>query len=70
MALSTDEIDSLRLLLREQLRTELRPFRDEVNERFDTVLQHLDGLYQHDRKREQEYVAMKERIARLEKKRA
>ena len=70
MGFSQNDINTLRLLLREELRSELAPFREENNERFDTVLQHIDGLYQQNTKREQEYLMMKERIARIEKKRA
>ncbi|HJZ79876.1 MAG TPA: hypothetical protein VKD91_06010 [Pyrinomonadaceae bacterium] len=47
------EINALRLLLREELRAEVRPFRDEVRKRFDQVASQIDALYQRDEKREQ-----------------
>ena len=62
MPLTEDEMKALRLLLRE----ELRPFRDEMTKRFDEVATQMDGLYQRDEKREQEYLSIREQIRRLE----
>ena len=58
---------ALRLLLREELQAELKPFRAEVGERFDEIGSHLDGLYQRDETRQQEYFSIRERIKRLER---
>ena len=57
---------ALRLLLREELRAEVRPFRIEVGKRFDEVATQMDGLYERDEKREQEYLSNREQIRRLE----
>jgi hypothetical protein len=64
MPLTEGEMKALRLLLRE----ELRPFRDEMSKRFDEVATQMDGLYQRDEKREQEYLSIREQIRRLEAK--
>lgn len=56
MPISELEMDALRLLLKEELQTQLRPFRDEVNKRFDEVATQKDGLYRRDEKRELEFV--------------
>jgi hypothetical protein len=57
---------ALRLLLREELQAAIRPFRSEVGKRFDEVATQIDGLYQRDDKREQEYLSIREQIRRLE----
>jgi len=62
MPITDDELNALRLLLKE----EVRPFRDEVNKRFDEIATQMDGLYQRDEKREQEYLSIREQIRRLE----
>ena len=66
MPMTEDELKALRLLLREELQTELKPFRAEVGKRFDEMASHIDGLYQRDEKREQEYLSIREQIKRLE----
>jgi tRNA(Ser,Leu) C12 N-acetylase TAN1 len=66
MALTENDVKALRLLLREELQAEVRPFRDEVDKRFDEVATQIDGLYQRDEKREQEYLFIREQIRRLE----
>jgi hypothetical protein len=66
MAFTEDELTALRFLLREELRTEISPLRDEVGKRFDEVATQIDGLYQRDKKREQEYLSIREQIRRLE----
>jgi len=53
MAFTEDEMKALRLLLQEELRSEVRPFRNEVGRRFDEIATQKDGLYQRDEKREQ-----------------
>jgi ABC-type phosphate transport system auxiliary subunit len=63
-----DEMNALRLLLREEVQAELRPFRSEVSQRFDEVATQLNGLYQRDEKREQVYLLIQEQIRRLEAK--
>ena len=68
MPITEDELRALRLLLREELQAEIRPFRNEVGKRFDEVSTQIDGLYQRDEKREQEYVSIREQIRRLEAK--
>jgi len=68
MPLTEDEMKALRLLLREELSAEVRPFRHEVSKRFDEVATQMDGLYQRDEKREQEYLSIREQIRRLEAK--
>ena len=59
---------ALRLLLREELQAEIRPLRYEMSKRFDEVATQMDGLYQRDEKREQEYLSIREQIRRLEAK--
>jgi hypothetical protein len=66
MPFTGDEMKALRLLLREEIQDEIRPFRDEVAKRFDEVGTQIDGLYQRDEKREQEYLFIREQIRRLE----
>ena len=56
----------LRMLLKEELQAQLRPFRDEVSRRFDEVVTQMDGHYRRDEKREQEYLTIREQIRRLE----
>jgi hypothetical protein len=68
MAFTEDELTALRFLLREELQTEMRPFRDEVGRRFDEVATQIDGLYQRDEKREPEYLSIREQMRRLETK--
>ena len=66
MALSEDDMKALRLLVGEVLEAKLQPFRNEVSRRFDEVATQVDGLYQRDEKREQEYLFIREQIQRLE----
>ena len=66
MPLTKEEMNSLRVLLKEELEAEIRPFRIEVNERFDEVARQIDRLYRRDEKREQEYLSIREQIRRLE----
>jgi hypothetical protein len=66
MAFTEDDLKALRLLLREELQAEVRPFRNEIGRRFDEVATQMDGLYQRDEKREQEYLSIREQIRRLE----
>lgn len=63
--MTEDEMDALRLLLREELQHELNPFRAEVARRFEQIASHIDGLYQRDERREQEYLSIQEQIKRL-----
>lgn len=60
MPMTEDELKALRLLLREELQAELKPFRAAVGKRFDEIASHIDGLYQRDEKREQEYFSIRE----------
>jgi len=66
MPLTEDEMKALRLLLREELQAEIRPFRSEIGKRFSEVATQLDGLSQRDEKREQEYLSIREQIRRIE----
>jgi len=66
MPISEEELNALRLLLKQELQTEVRPFREEVNKRFDEIATQMDGLYQRDEKREQEYLPIREQVRRLE----
>jgi ribosome recycling factor len=50
-----EELQAEVRLLREELEAEVRPFRNEVGKRFDEIATQIDGLYQRDEKREQEY---------------
>ena len=60
------EMNALRLLLKEELQTQLQPFRAQVNKRSDEVATQMDGLYRRDERREQEYLSIREQIRRLE----
>ena len=66
MPLTENEMKALRLLLREELQAQVDPFRYEVSRRFDEVATQIDGLYQRDEKREQEYLSIREQLRRLE----
>ena len=66
MPIAEEEMNALRVLLKEELEAQLRPFRDELNERFDELGIQVDGLYRRDEKREQEYLSIREQIRRLE----
>ncbi|HEX6188047.1 MAG TPA: hypothetical protein VFZ40_08195 [Pyrinomonadaceae bacterium] len=44
--MTDDELKALRLLLREELQAELKPFRAEVGKRFDEIGSRIDGPYQ------------------------
>ena len=66
MAITEDELNALRLLLKEEFQSEVRPFREEVNKRFDEIATQMDGLCQRDEKREQEYLSICEQIRRLD----
>ena len=68
MPITEDEMKALRLLLRNELQAEIRPFRNEVSKRFDEVATQIDGLYQRDERREQEYLFIRQQIRRLEAK--
>ena len=63
--MTEDEMDALRLLLREELQHELNPFRAEVSRRFEQIASHIDGLYQRDERREREYLSIQEQIRRV-----
>jgi hypothetical protein len=66
LPITKDEMDVLRLLLKEELEAQLGPFRDEVSRRFDVVATQMDGLYRRDEKREQEYLSIREQMRRVE----
>lgn len=60
MTLTEEDMNALRLLVHEEVQAEVRPFRNEVSKRFDEVATQIDGLYQRDEKREQEYLFIRE----------
>ena len=66
MAIKDEEMKALRLLLKEELEIALQPLREELNMRFDKIGSQIDGLYQRDERREQEYLSIREQIRRLE----
>ena len=66
MAIKDEEMKALRLLLKEELEIALQPLREEFNMRFDKIGSQIDGLYQRDERREQEYLSIREQIRRLE----
>ena len=68
MTFTEDELRGLRLLLREELQSELGSLRSDVDKRFDEIATQMDGLYQRDEKREQEYLSIREQLRRLETK--
>ena len=68
MPLNKDETTALLVLIGEKFETWIKPFRDEVMGRFDEVASKLDGLYQRDEKREQEYLFISERVRQIESK--
>ena len=67
MPMTEDELNALRLLPREELRSELNPLRAEVERCFDEIASQMDGFYQRYEKREQEYLSMQEHMKRLER---
>lgn len=46
MALTEDEVKALRSIIKEELQAEFRPFRDEVNKRFEEVNQRFETVNQ------------------------
>jgi len=66
VAITEDELNALRLLLKEELQSEVRPFREEVNKRLDEIATQMGGLYQRDEKLEQEYLSIREQMRRLD----
>jgi len=66
MPITGEEMEALRLLLKEELETALRPFREEVDKHFDKIATQIDGLYLRDEKREQKYLSIREQFRRLE----
>ena len=46
MPITGEELKALRVLLREELQAEVRPFRNEIGKRFDEIATQMDGLYQ------------------------
>jgi len=66
VAIKREETNALRLLLKEELEIALQPLREELNTRFDKIGAQIDGLYQRDERRAQEYLSIREQIRRLE----
>ena len=63
MALSSDDIESIAALVE----LKLEPRFERIDTRFDQLSAQIEGLYQRDETREQEYLAMREQMRRLEK---
>ena len=68
MPFTIDDLSGLRILLQEELRTEITPLQSELREFRNDVLQSFDALFQRDEKREQEYLALRKQFSSLEKK--
>jgi tRNA(Ser,Leu) C12 N-acetylase TAN1 len=66
MPITHEEMNALRLLLDEELQRQIQPLREEINHRFDEIASQMNGLYQRDEKREQEYLSIREQLRRLE----
>ena len=62
MVFTEDELRALRLLLREELQSELRSLRTDIDKRFDKIATQIDGLYQRDEKREQKYLSIRSTV--------
>ncbi len=65
-----EKITSLpfRTLLREEIRSELQPFQNEVRDKFDEVRSNFDALLKRDEDREHEYLSIRNQVETIEKK--
>ena len=73
MALSDEDLHAIKLLIVEATSrlatsTELAEFKEEMGEFRNETAANFDELFKRDQDRQQEYLMMKERIERLEKK--
>ena len=68
MALTTDDIKALRLLIREECGDAIEPFKEEMRAFREETAANFDSLFRRDEKREQEYLSLRESVSRLEKK--
>ena len=66
MALEKKDLDAIRVLMREEIKLELDPFREEVREKFNEVANNFDALFLDNEKREQEYLLLRAQVSRLE----
>jgi len=69
MALDKSDLIAIRSLMREELQpieTSIAEFRIQVDAQFTEVQSNFEGLYSRDEKREQEYLLLRQQIARLE----
>ena len=48
MALDKKDIQASQLLIREEIKTEIRPFREEFRKKFDDVQSNFDALFKRD----------------------
>ena len=55
-------------MLKEELSSQLSPFKSEIRARFDEISSQIDGLYLRDEKRELEYLSLRSQVGRLEEK--
>ena len=71
MALTEEDLKSLRLLMREEIHDafeqRFEPFRRDVDKRFREVDRRFEGLYAQNEKCEQEFVLIKEQLGRRER---
>ena len=75
MALTGEDLHQIKLLLVEsnsdletRLTSRIGSLESRMDEQFETVFRHIDGLSKQNLDREQEYLIMRERIDRIEKK--
>lgn len=68
MPLSAQDIEALRLLIREEVEAIVAPRFESVDRRFDQVDQNFDALFKANETREQENLVIKHQLAELEKK--
>ena len=57
--------DGVGRLLGEEVRCELQPLEEKIDQRFNELFENFDALFRRDEKREHEYLAMRSQIARL-----
>ena len=68
MSLTPDDIEALRLLIREEVEAIVTPRFEAVDRRFDQMDQNFDALFKANETREHENLVIKHQLADLEKK--
>lgn len=66
MALTEQDIQALRMLMREEIDAQLSPLREEFTEFRNEVAQNFDGVYRRLETFEQEYLSMREQLKRTD----